>query len=88
MVDIAVPRDLDPRIGDLPNVFLYDIDDLQGIVEANLAERKRAAEEIGLMIEQEIVVFKEWVATTWSCPSYFGTSSKSTSYPNGNDGEY
>ncbi len=62
MVDIAVPRDLDPRIGDLPNVFLYDIDDLQGIVEANLAERKRAAEEIGLMIEQEIVVFKEWVA--------------------------
>jgi len=62
MVDIAVPRDLDPRIGDLPNVFLYDIDDLQGIVEANLAERKRAAEEIGLMIEQEIVVFKEWIA--------------------------
>ena len=40
MVDIAVPRDLDPRIGDLPNVFLYDIDDLQGIVEANLAERE------------------------------------------------
>ena len=37
MVDIAVPRDLDPRIGDLPNVFLYDIDDLQGIVEANLS---------------------------------------------------
>ena len=37
MVDIAVPRDLDPRIGDFPNVFLYDIDDLQGIVEANLS---------------------------------------------------
>ena len=44
--DIAVPRDLDPRIGDFPNVFLYDIDDLQGIVEANLAERERAAEEM------------------------------------------
>lgn len=68
MVDIAVPRDLDPRIGELPNVFLYDIDDLQGIVEANLAERKRAAEEIGLMIEEEIVVFKEWIATLGVVP--------------------
>ncbi|WP_342505327.1 glutamyl-tRNA reductase [Sporosarcina sp. FSL K6-2383] len=68
MVDIAVPRDLDPRIGDLPNVFLYDIDDLQDIVEANLAERKNAAEEIGLMIEQEIVVFNEWVATLGVVP--------------------
>lgn len=68
MVDIAVPRDLDPRIGDLPNVFLYDIDDLQGIVEANLEERKRAADEIGLMIEEEIVLFKEWIATLGVVP--------------------
>lgn len=68
MVDIAVPRDLDPRIGELPNVFLYDIDDLQGIVEANLAERKRAADEIGLMIEEEIVGFKEWIATLGVVP--------------------
>ena len=68
MVDIAVPRDLDPRIGELPNVFLYDIDDLQGIVEANLAERKRAAEEIGIMIEKEIVQFKEWIATLGVVP--------------------
>ncbi|MBE1554555.1 glutamyl-tRNA reductase [Sporosarcina limicola] len=68
MVDIAVPRDLDPRIGDLPNVFLYDIDDMQGIVEANLAERKRAAEEIGIMIEREIMLFKEWVATLGVVP--------------------
>lgn len=68
LVDIAVPRDLDPRIGDLQNVFLYDIDDLQGIVEANLAERKRAAEEIGLMIEEELVSFKEWLATLGVVP--------------------
>lgn len=68
MVDIAVPRDLDPRIGDLANVFLYDIDDLQGIVEANLVERKHAAEQIGLMIELEIVAFKEWLATLGVVP--------------------
>ncbi|WP_066257971.1 glutamyl-tRNA reductase [Neobacillus drentensis] len=61
MVDIAVPRDLDPRIVELENVFLYDIDDLEGIVEANLQERKKAAEKIMLMIEKEIVEFKQWL---------------------------
>ncbi|MFF2447744.1 glutamyl-tRNA reductase [Neobacillus sp. NPDC058068] len=61
MVDIAVPRDLDPRIAELENIFLYDIDDLEGIVEANLQERKKAAEKIGLMIEKEIVEFNQWL---------------------------
>jgi glutamyl-tRNA reductase len=61
MVDIAVPRDLDPKIAELESVFLYDIDDLEGIVEANLQERKKAAEKIMLMIEKEIVDFKQWL---------------------------
>ncbi|AJD91680.1 glutamyl-tRNA reductase [Jeotgalibacillus malaysiensis] len=61
MVDIAVPRDLDPAINELDNVFLYDIDDLEGIVQANLEERKVAAEQIGLMVEEAIVAFKEWL---------------------------
>ena len=61
MVDIAVPRDLDPAIGELENVFLYDIDDLEGIVQANLEERKMAAEKIDLMIEAEIVEFNQWM---------------------------
>jgi glutamyl-tRNA reductase len=68
MVDIAVPRDLDPRIGQLENVFLYDIDDLEGIVEANLQERKKAAEKIMLMIEHEIVEFKQWLGTLGVIP--------------------
>ncbi|MCZ8533064.1 glutamyl-tRNA reductase [Psychrobacillus psychrodurans] len=68
MVDIAVPRDLDPRIGDLPNVFLYDIDDLQGIVEANLAERERAAQQINQMIDTEIEQFNDWVTTLGVVP--------------------
>lgn len=68
MVDIAVPRDLDPRIGELENVFLYDIDDLEGIVEANLQERKKAAEKIMLMIEKEIVEFKQWLGTLGVVP--------------------
>ena len=61
MVDIAVPRDLDPVIGELENVFLYDIDDLEGIVQANLEERKKAAEKIDLMIESEVVEFNQWL---------------------------
>ncbi|MBT2688110.1 glutamyl-tRNA reductase [Bacillus sp. ISL-47] len=61
MVDIAVPRDLDPKLAELDSIFLYDIDDLEGIVEANLQERKKAAEKIQLMIEGEIVDFKQWL---------------------------
>ncbi|MCP3025523.1 glutamyl-tRNA reductase [Halobacillus sp. A5] len=67
-VDIAVPRDLDPAMENLDSVFLYDIDDLQGIVDANLAVRKQAAEEIGLVIEAEIVEFKEWLQTIGVVP--------------------
>jgi len=61
MVDIAVPRDLDPALAELDSVFLYDIDDLEGIVEANLQERQREAAKIMFMIEQEIVEFNEWL---------------------------
>ncbi|MER1987152.1 MAG: glutamyl-tRNA reductase [Solibacillus sp.] len=68
MVDIAVPRDLDPKIGDLPNVFLYDIDDLQGIVQANLAERERAASQIVDMIQVEVTQFKDWFKTLGVVP--------------------
>ncbi|MBM7701335.1 glutamyl-tRNA reductase [Metabacillus iocasae] len=68
MVDIAVPRDLDPALAELDSVFLYDIDDLEGIVEANLQERKRAAEQIEMMVEVEIVEFKRWINTLGVVP--------------------
>jgi len=61
MVDIAVPRDLDPAIDEIESAFLYDIDDLEGIVEANLQERKIAAEAILMMIEVEIEAFNQWM---------------------------
>ena len=68
LVDIAVPRDMDPRIGDLPNVFLYDIDDMQGIVNANLAERERAAKQIVAMIDKEANLFNDWMTTLGVVP--------------------
>jgi glutamyl-tRNA reductase len=68
MVDIAVPRDLDPALAELDDVYLYDIDDLQNIVEANLEERKREAEKIELMVEMEIDEFKSWLNTLGVVP--------------------
>lgn len=68
MVDIAVPRDIDPAISELENVFLYDIDDLEGIVQANLEERRVVAEKIELMIEAEMVAFKKWMNTLGVVP--------------------
>ncbi|WP_243291169.1 glutamyl-tRNA reductase [Bacillus sp. FJAT-47783] len=68
MVDIAVPRDLDPALGDFESVFLYDIDDLEGIVEANLAERKKSAAVIELLIEEGIVEFTNWLNTLGVVP--------------------
>ncbi|MGM8366338.1 glutamyl-tRNA reductase [Virgibacillus sp. W0181] len=68
LVDIAVPRDLDPSISELDSVFLYDIDDLQHIVDSNLAARAEAAAEIELLLEAEIIAFKEWVTTLGVVP--------------------
>lgn len=68
LIDIAVPRDLDPAIHDVENAFLYDIDDLNGIVEANLQERQLEAQKISRMIEQEIVEFEKWVQTLGVIP--------------------
>src|SRR5690606_10823035 len=53
-IDIAVPRDIDPEIGTLPNAKLYDIDDLNNVIDQNLAERKQAAQQAEVLIEEEI----------------------------------
>jgi glutamyl-tRNA reductase len=68
LVDIAVPRDLDPQIGELDNVFLYDIDDLQHVVDENLAAREAAARTIEGMLTAEITAFNEWVQTLGVVP--------------------
>ncbi|MFW5433668.1 glutamyl-tRNA reductase [Paenibacillus apiarius] len=61
LIDIAVPRDLDPHIGDVSNVFLYDIDDLEGIVESNLAIRRKEAAKIEALIADELEAFHQWL---------------------------
>jgi len=68
MIDIAVPRDIDPDCGSIPNVFLYDIDDLEGIVEGNLASRREAAAVVEKMIAAELDVYRDWYATLGVSP--------------------
>ncbi|MCG7410186.1 glutamyl-tRNA reductase [Paenibacillus sp. ACRRX] len=61
LIDIAVPRDLDPAIADLSSVFLYDIDDLEGIVQSNLAQRNKEALKIEHMVAHEIKQYHQWL---------------------------
>ncbi|SEU08544.1 glutamyl-tRNA reductase [Salinibacillus kushneri] len=68
LMDIAVPRDIDPSLHDLEDVFLYDIDDLQGIVDANLEARKETASEIEAMIAAEMDEYEEWLQTLGVVP--------------------
>ena len=60
-IDIAVPRDVDPAVNDLANVFVYDIDDLGGVVESNLEERMREAKQAEVIIGEEIDEFERWI---------------------------
>lgn len=62
LVDIAVPRDIEPSIHNISSAFLYDIDDLQGIVAENLAEREREAVKIKQSIVEEIDNFQSWLS--------------------------
>ncbi len=60
LIDIAVPRDIEPAVNDLSNVFLYDIDDLSTVVESNLEERMREARRAEVIIEDEFASFAKW----------------------------
>jgi glutamyl-tRNA reductase len=63
LIDIAVPRNVDPDVNKLDNVFLYDIDDLQQVIDANMKERLREAHKGEQIAEQEVDKFLRWVKT-------------------------
>ncbi|RJQ51989.1 MAG: glutamyl-tRNA reductase [Actinobacteria bacterium] len=68
-IDIAVPRDIEPEVNDIDNVFLYDIDDLQSVVDSNLAERMREAEKAEAIVDKEIDNFIKWLSTLEVVPT-------------------
>jgi glutamyl-tRNA reductase len=61
LIDIAVPRDIDPRCGDLEGVTLYDIDDLQDVVARNLGGRAEEVPQAEAIVEEEIRRFARWL---------------------------
>ena len=63
LVDIAVPRDVDPDVTGLSQVFLYNVDDLQQIVHDNLRSRHGEAERASALVDEEVAAFGQWMRT-------------------------
>jgi glutamyl-tRNA reductase len=63
LIDIAVPRDLDPAIDELEDCYLYDIDDLQEVVEASLAARRQEGEAAEAIAAREARKFGSWLSS-------------------------
>jgi len=61
MVDLAVPRDIEPEVAKLSDVYLYTIDDLQNVIEHNLKSRQQAANEAESIIDHEVQEFSQWL---------------------------
>lgn len=61
LVDIAVPRDVEPEVAKLPNAYLYSIDDLHSIIQHNMAQRQAAARQAETIVQQESGEFMAWI---------------------------
>lgn len=76
IIDITVPRNIDPEINDLDNVYLYSVDDLQNVVDANISERGKEADKAELLIEEEIETFQRWLTSLDSVPTVVALRTK------------
>lgn len=72
LIDIAVPRDVDPRVGEMNNVFLYDVDDLKQVADENLSHRRRAAEAAEAIVQTEVAEFDAWRRSLDLTPTIVG----------------
>jgi glutamyl-tRNA reductase len=68
-IDIAVPRDIDPNINRISNAYVYDIDDLKGIVDENIEDRNREAVKAQRIIDEAVIGFRQWVDTLEVVPT-------------------
>lgn len=69
LIDMSVPRNFDPAINDIDNVYLYDIDDLGDVAEVNREERKHEAEKAEAIVEAEVDAFWKWLASLDAVPT-------------------
>jgi len=78
-IDLAVPRDVDPRVGELDSVYLYDIDDLQQVAERHRAERRGEAEEAEGIVGKESAQFMRWLRSLEVVPTVVALREKCVS---------
>jgi glutamyl-tRNA reductase len=76
LIDIAVPRDLDPAINDLDNVYLYNIDDLKEVVDKNREQRRVEAARAERLVAAEGLKFMEWLSTLEVFPTIIALKEK------------
>ncbi len=76
LIDIAVPRDVQPEVNKLNNVYLYDIDDLKGVIEINKAQRQEAAVKAQRIVQEEVVKFEKWLKTLAVVPTIISLRNK------------
>ena len=76
LIDIAVPRDIDPKINELDNVYVYDIDDLQGVVESNKEERNKEVQKAEEIVNQGVEGFKGWQNSLEAVPTIVALRSR------------
>ncbi len=75
-IDIAVPRNVEPRVNEIENAFVYNIDDLKGIIEFNLSKRKDEAVKAERMVDEEVIKFSEWLKTLDVVPTIVALKEK------------
>jgi glutamyl-tRNA reductase len=76
LIDIAVPRDIDPAAGAIENVFLYNVDNLQDIVDENVRGRMQEAQKAEIIINEEVSRFDRWYNTLAVVPTIVSLKEK------------
>ncbi|MEN6373457.1 MAG: glutamyl-tRNA reductase, partial [Smithella sp.] len=79
LIDIAVPRDIDPAADDIGNVYLYNIDNLQDIVDENIKNRHREALKAEEIVEEEVAQYSKWLKELKVVPTIVSLRNKAES---------
>ncbi len=82
IIDISVPRNIDPEINKIDNVYLYDVDDLQDVVDTNMFERKKEACKAEQIVAEEVDKFMKWMLTLDSVPTIVALRQKAEEIKN------
>ncbi len=76
LIDIAVPRDIDPSVDNIENVYLYNIDNLQNIVDENIKNRRREALKAEKIVDEEVTLYSNWLKELEAVPTIISLRTK------------